>query len=236
MEGTYGVVVEVNCETDFVSKGDDFQNFAKSVANHIVKNKPATVEALLEQKWEGSDRSVKEISTELTLKCGEKVDIRRFETVELAGTGLVGNYNHGGKIGVLVEVTAPTADSTTEELAKDIAMHVAAADPKFLSAGDIDDEFKQREAAIYKAQLEEQGKPADMIDKIIQGKLNKLASEVCLLNQKFVKDPDTTVEKLIKSKGDGITVNRFVKLNLGEGIEKKEDNLADEVAKMTGKQ
>ena len=115
-------------------------------------------------------------------------------------------------------------------------MHIAAADPKFLAASDIDEDFKKREAAIYKAQLEEQGKPADMIEKIIMGKLNKLASEVCLLNQKFVKDPDTTVEKLMKSVGSNITITKFVKLNLGEGIEKKEDNLADEVAKMTGNQ
>lgn len=236
VEGNLGVVLEVNCETDFVSKGDDFQNFAKSVAAHILKNKPATIEELLGQTHAESGRTVQETSTELTLKCGEKVDIRRFNTVELSGTGLIGNYNHGGRIGVLVNVTAPAADATAEELAKDLAMHVAAADPKFLTAGDIDEEFKQREAAIYKAQLEEQGKPADMIDKIVQGKLGKLASEVCLLNQKFVKDPDTTIEKFIKSKGDGYAVTGFVKLNLGEGIEKKEDNLADEVAKMTGKQ
>ena len=236
VEGDFGVVVEVNCETDFVSKGDDFQNFAKAVASHIVTNKPADVAALLAQKFNGTDRTVSEAATELTLKCGEKIDLRRFETVKLAGSGVVGNYNHSGKIGVLVEVNAPESNEAIQELAKDLAMHVAAADPKFLNAGDIDEDFKIREAAIYKAQLEEQGKPADMIDKIIQGKLNKLASEVCLLNQKFVKDPDTSVEKLIASVNKDITVTSFIKLNLGEGIEKKEDNLADEVAKMTGKQ
>ena len=236
VEGNLGVVVEVNCETDFVSKGDDFQNFAKAVASHIVANKPANVATLLEQKFNATDRTVSEAATELTLKCGEKIDLRRFELVQLADTGVIGNYNHGGRIGVLVEVNASDASDAVVELSKDLAMHIAAADPKFLAASDIDEDFKKRGAAIYKAQLEEQGKPADMIEKIIMGKLNKLASEVCLLNQKFVKDPDTTVEKLMKSVGSNITITKFVKLNLGEGIEKKEDNLADEVAKMTGNQ
>jgi elongation factor Ts len=236
VEGNLGVVVEVNCETDFVSKGDDFQSFAKEIASHIVSNSPADVAELLTQKFNGSDRTVSEAATELTLKCGEKIDLRRFELVKLTGSGVVGNYNHGGKIGVLVELNAPEANDAVVELSKDLAMHVAAADPKFLTADDIDEAFKQREAAIYKAQLEEQGKPAEMIENIIKGKLNKLASEVCLLNQKFVKDPDTTVGKLIASIGSDLSVSKFVKLNLGEGIEKKEDNLADEVAKMTGKQ
>jgi elongation factor Ts len=115
-------------------------------------------------------------------------------------------------------------------------MHVAAASPKFLKADEIDEDYKQREAAIYKAQLLEEGKPENMIDKIIMGKLGKLAKEVCLLEQAFVKDPDMNIKKLIASVGSDIEVVAFHKLNLGEGIEKKEDNLADEVAKMTGKQ
>jgi elongation factor Ts len=119
-------------------------------------------------------------------------------------------------------------------------MHVAAAAPKFLNAGDIDEDFKNKEAEIYKAQLRDQGKPEEMLDKIVMGKLNKLASEVCLMEQKFVKDPDLAVKKLVentgKELGGDITVKAFHKINLGEGIEKKEDNLAEEVAKMTGKQ
>ena len=236
VEGNFGVVVEVNCETDFVSKGDDFQNFAKAIAAHVATNKPANVDDLLNQKFDGSERTVKEAATELTLKCGEKIDIRRFESISLSGTGIIGNYNHGGKIGVLVELETSENNDTNQELAKDLAMHVAAAAPKFLAASDIDEDFKNREAAIYKAQLKEQGKPENMIDKIVVGKLNKLASEVCLLDQKFVKDPDISISKLISSKGSDLKVNGFVKINLGEGIEKKEDNLADEVAKMTGKQ
>ncbi len=233
VEGTKAVVVEVNSETDFVSKGDDFQNFAKNVAAYALKNSPADINVL-------KDAKSGEVN-ELTLKCGEKIDIRRFETMEIAGEGLIGEYNHGGRIGVLVALQTTGAINTkaeVAELAKDLAMHVAAADPKFLGASDIDESFKKREADIYTAQLKEQGKPENMIGKIVEGKLNKLASDVCLLEQKFVKDPDVSVSKLVagvaKNVGGEIKVVGFKKLNLGEGIEKKEDNLADEVAKMTG--
>ena len=238
-EGTTGVILEVNCETDFVSKGDDFQGFAKTIAAHILKNKPANVNALLEQTLDGTSDTVAAATTGLTAKCGEKVDIRRFTLATLDSEGILGSYNHGGKIGVLVEL-ATGLGSKAEELAKDLSMHVAAAAPKFLNAGDIDEDFKNKEAEIYKAQLRDQGKPEEMLDKIVMGKLNKLASEVCLMEQKFVKDPDLAVKKLVenvaKDLGGDITVKGFHKVNLGEGIEKKEDNLAEEVAKMTGKQ
>ena len=226
-EGNLGVVVEVNCETDFVSKGDDFQNFAKSVAEYVLAEKPANIEALQEAKNASA--------TELTLKCGEKIDLRRFTVVE--SKGVLGNYNHGGRIGVLVDLETSATGAEVEELAKDLAMHVAAADPKFLSADEIDENFKNREAEIYTAQLKEEGKPENMIDKIVQGKLGKLAKEVCLLEQVFIKNPDFTVKKLVADVagkvGSEITVTGFTKFALGEGIEKKEDNLADEVAKMT---
>lgn len=227
VEGTRGVVIEVNCETDFVSKGDDFQNFAKEMANYVLTQKPANIDALKEAKQEAVN--------ELTLKCGEKIDLRRFEVVE--GNGLLGAYNHGGRIGVLVQLTTDTNNDATQEVVKDLAMHVAAANPMFLKADDIDEDYKKRESEIYAAQLAEEGKPADMIPKIVQGKINKLASEVCLLEQKFVKDPDLKISKWIEAKakeaGTEIGVNAFTKIVLGEGIEKKEDNLADEVAKMT---
>lgn len=239
VEGSTAVILEVNCETDFVSKGDDFQNFANAIAAHIVKNKPTDVASLLEQALDGTSDNVKAATTALTAKCGEKVDIRRFDLVELASEGVFGCYNHGGKIGVLVELATGLAGKA-DELAKDLSMHVAAAAPKFLDASGIDEEYKNKEAEIYKAQLRDQGKPENMLDKIVIGKLNKLASEVCLLEQKFVKDPDLTVKKLVentaKDLGGEITVKGFYKINLGEGIEKKEDNLAEEVAKMTGKQ
>lgn len=229
VEGNTGVIVEVNCETDFVSKGDDFKGFANEVANYILKEKPADIAALKSAKEE-------EVN-ELTLKIGEKIDIRRFETVQTEGA--LGSYNHGGRIGVLVDLKgADASNEKVSDLLKDLSMHVAAAAPKFLSADDIDETFKQKEAEIYAAQLKEEGKPENMIEKIVQGKLKKLSSEVCLLEQKFVKDPDMTVGKLVESVakevGADLTVAGFKVLNLGEGIEKKEDNLADEVAKMTG--
>lgn len=229
VEGNTGVIVEVNCETDFVSKGDDFQGFAASVANSILKDKPADITAL---------KTAKESDVnELTLKLGEKIDIRRFHT--MTTDGALGSYNHGGRIGVLVEVKgADASNATVAELLKDISMHVAAAAPKFLSASDIDENFKKKEAEIYAAQLKEEGKPENMIEKIVEGKLKKLSSEVCLLEQKFVKDPDTTVGKLVekvaKEVGQDLTLAGFSMLILGEGIEKKEDNLAEEVAKLSG--
>jgi elongation factor Ts len=228
VEGNTGVVVEVNCETDFVSKGDDFKAFADGIANYILKEKPADITAL---------KTAKESEVnELTLKIGEKIDIRRFAMT--TSTGALGSYNHSGRIGVLVNIEgSDSSNEKVQELLKDVAMHVAAASPKFLSADDIDETFKKKEAEIYAAQLKEEGKPENMIEKIVEGKLKKLSSEVCLLEQKFVKDPDMTIRKLVESVskevGSELKVVGFHKLILGEGIEKKEDNLAEEVAKMT---
>lgn len=239
VEGGLGVVLEVNCETDFVSKGDDFKSFAESVGQVVLKNRPADVTALLDAKL-ANGKTVKEGATELTLKCGEKVDVRRFQILEVSGEGTVAAYNHGGRIGVLVgaQTTNGVANKAeTTELLKDVCMHVAAASPQFMKGDDIDEGFKKREAEIYKAQLLEQGKPENMIDKILIGKMNKLASEVCLLEQKFVKDPDISIQQLLTQKakeiGGEVTLSTFIKINLGEGIEKKEDNLAEEVAKLT---
>jgi elongation factor Ts len=226
VEGNTGVIVEVNCETDFVSKGDDFKGFTKSIADYTLKNNTADITALKSEK----DAEV----NELTLKIGEKIDIRRFDRVSDASA--VGYYNHGGRISVIVGAKT-VGDASSEQfqtLMKDLAMHIAAADPKFISSDDIDEGFKKREAEIYAAQLKEEGKPENMIEKIVEGKLKKLASEVCLLEQKYIKNPDLTVKKLIEGVGADIAVTKFAKFNLGEGIEKKEDNLAEEVAKMTG--
>lgn len=239
VEGNVGVLVEVNCETDFVAKNDDFKTFVDNVANHLLTNDAKDLEELKSQKMNG--QTILERVQELTLKIGEKIDLRRFEKTRLEGEGAIGTYVHGGKIGVLVKVRAEDAAATKKpeftELVNDLCLHVAACDPKFMKGDEIDEDFKQREAKVYEAQLKEQGKPDNMIPNIIKGKLNKLASEVCLLDQKFVKDPDMSVAKLVeetgKKVGTTLTVNGFNKLNLGEGIEKKQDNLAEEVAKMT---
>ena len=239
VEGAVGALVEVNCETDFVAKNDDFKAFVNKVANHLVASSATTVEELKAEKL--GERTLEETIQELTLKIGEKIDVRRFVKRSVSGEGKVGSYIHGGKIGVLVEVTTDNADAAKsadfQELVNDLCLHVAASDPKFLTADQIDEDYKEREAKVYRAQLIEQGKPENMIDNIIKGKLNKLASEVCLMEQKFVKNPDLSVSALVKEvegkTGAKITVAGYDKVNLGEGIEKKEDNLAEEVAKMT---
>ena len=161
----------------------------------------------------------------------------------IAAEGTIHSYIHGGKIGVMVEINCETdfvaKNEDFQNFAHDVAMHIAAASPTFISADDIDEEFKNREAEIYTAQLKEQGKPETMIPKIVEGKIRKLATDVCLYEQKFVKNPDVTIKDLVNDLtlklGEKIAVRRFLKYTLGEGIEKKEDNLADEVAKMTGK-
>ena len=240
VEGNVGVVVEINCETDFVAKNDDFKKFVADIANFLITSKATDIESLKNEKMGNS--TVQESVQELTLKIGEKIDVRRFEKRTISGDGAVGSYVHGGKIGVLVEVACDNAAATKtpefQELLNDLCLHTAAASPRFLSADEIDEDFKKREAEVYEAQLKEQGKPENMIPNIIKGKMNKLASEVCLLNQKFVKDPDLSIAKLVEgvaSKiGAKLEVKGFTKLDLGEGIEKKkEDNLADEVAKLT---
>ncbi len=160
----------------------------------------------------------------------------------VAAEGIVGSYIHGGRIGVMVEVNCETdfvaKGDDFKKFVKDVAMHIAAADPKFLKSTDINEDFKLKEVEIYTAQLKEQGKPEKMIPKIVEGKLKKLAQEVCLYEQKFVKDTEKTISDIVNDItlkiGEKIAIRRFVKYNLGEGIEKRSDNLAEEVAKMTG--
>lgn len=162
----------------------------------------------------------------------------------VAAEGIVGSYVHGGRIGVLVEVNCETdfvaKNADFQEFVKDVSMHIAASDTRFIRAEEMDQTFIDKEREIYIGQLREQGKPDNMIDKIVEGKIKKLSQEVCLYQQKFIKNPDITVEGLVNELtlkiGEKISVRRFEKFTLGEGIEKRSDSLADEVAKMTGKQ
>ena len=240
VKGKIGSVVEVNCETDFVGKNDDFINFTNTCANLAAEGSINTVEALLATKTP-SGLTVKDMISELTIKIGEKIDVRRVGVLKLEANGMIGSYVHSGKIGVLVKVETDkdvNSNETFKELVKDLCMQIAAANPQFLNGTQIDETFKAKEAEIYAAQLKEQGKPDAMIPKIVEGKLAKLASEVCLYEQSFVKDPDQTISKLIeataKTIGASVKVTAFTKFNLGEGIQKKEDDFAAEVAKMTG--
>ena len=239
VKGKTASVVEVNIETDFAAKNEDFIKFANTAANAAIENNVNTVPALLASK--GTTGTVQDMISELTIKIGEKIDVRRLELMKLEGNGMIGSYVHSGKSGVLCKVETDkdvNSNETFKEMVKDLCMQIAAANPSFLNASQIDENFKAREAEIYATQLKEQGKPEAMIPNIVKGKLAKLASEVCLYEQSFVKDPDITVTNLIdktaKEVGASIKVTTFAKFNLGEGIQKVEDNFAAEVAKMTG--
>ena len=220
-DGKTGAIVEVNCETDFVGKNENFQALAKSIAELIVKTNPADVDALLASEMDG--KTVKDVVTEAIAKIGENISVRRFVRYESA-EGKVYSYIHGGgKIGVLVDMKGGDA-----ELGKDIAMQVAAANPQFLNRNEVPDSELEHEKDILTEQARNEGKPENIIAKMVMGRINKYYKEVCLVDQEFIRDGDLTISKLLKSKNADVA--RFARFQLGEGIEKKQENFADEVA------
>ena len=223
-DGKIGVAVEVNAETDFVAKNEEFRNFVKDVAKQVAKQNPADVEALLEQKSIAEpDKTVREVLTNKIATIGENMSIRRFARFET--NNLLESYIHGdGKIAVLVEM-----ENGTNELAKDVCMQIAAARPEYLDRESVPADRLAKEMEILKAQAMNEGKPAEIAEKIVQGRIGKFYSEICLVEQEFVKDPDVKVGKLVESKGAKIV--RFVRFEKGEGLEKREENFAEEVAK-----
>lgn len=214
-------IVEVNCETDFVAKGDEFQTFANEIAQIILNKGFTTVEALAEEKM-ASGKTIDETRRALVAKIGENMQIRRVELVETS-SGEIGSYQHGEKIGVVVAM-----DNGNEALIRDIAMHVAATKPQAISSTEVDPAVLQKERDILTEQAKESGKPMEIIEKMIEGRIRKFLEEITLLGQPFVKDPDQTVEKLLKAQN--AMVSRFIRLEVGEGIEKEVLNFADEVA------
>ena len=216
------VMVEINCETDFVAKGDAFQAFAKEVGEVALDKMPADIDALLALTLPSTGETITDSTRALIAKIGENINVRRYEGMSSAN-GIVAGYLHGTRIGVLVE-----QEGGSQELARDIAMHVAASRPECVSEEQVDPALIQKEREIFAAQSAESGKPADIIAKMVDGRIKKFLKEVTLLGQPFVKDPDTTVEKLLKDKG--AKVLRFSRLAVGEGIEKKVENFAEEVA------
>jgi elongation factor Ts len=216
--GKTAVMVEVNSETDFVAKDGSFMAFANAVANNALNAAPADVDALMATNI--GDQSVEEARQALISKIGENIQVRRF--VRVSTKGSLGAYVHGGKIGVLVDISGGD-----EELARDLAMHVAALNPEYVSADDVPADVMASEKDILIAQAESSGKPPEIIEKMVVGRLRKHLSGITLLGQPFVKDGDITVAKLLEQKS--ASVNGFDRLAVGEGIEKKEENFADEV-------
>ena len=223
-DGKVGTVVEVNAETDFVAKNEEFKSFVADIAKQVAEKNPATVEELLEQTSIAEpDKKVSEVLTNKIATIGENMSIRRFERFETAN--LVESYIHGdGKIAVLVEM-----ENAAQELAKDICMQIAAAKPEYLDREAVPAERVEKEMEILKVQAMNEGKPAEIAEKIVTGRIGKFYGEICLIEQEFVKDPDVKVGKLVESKGAKIV--RFARFEKGEGIEKKEENFAEEVAK-----
>jgi len=219
-----GSVVEVNSETDFVAKNEEFQKFVSCIAKQIVVNNPATVDELLAQKSiQDETKTVQEVLTDKIATIGENISIRRFARYE--SNGLIEKYIHGdGKIGVLVEM-----ENANSDLAKDICMQIAAAKPEFLDRNSVPEERVNKEMEILKVQAMNEGKPAEIAEKIVQGRIGKFYSEICLVDQVFVKDPDKKISNLLKE--NNAKVIRFERFEKGEGIEKKEENFAEEVMK-----
>jgi len=216
-----GVMVEINCETDFVAKGDAFQDFAKELGDLALAKMPADIDGLLALTLPSTGETVAESSRALIAKIGENINVRRYTGFSSAN-GIVAAYLHGTRIGVLVEM-----EGGSQELARDIAMHVAASRPECVSEEQVPSELIEKEREIFSAQAAESGKPADIVAKMVEGRIKKYLKEVTLVGQPFVKDPDTTVEKLLKD--NGAKVVRFSRLEVGEGIEKKVENFAEEV-------
>ncbi len=217
--GKHGVVAEINCETDFVAKDANFVNFSDAVANRILADKPASVEELYTMPLNGNV-NVLDTQKALVAKIGENITVRRFHL--LSANGVLLSYSHGGRIGVVVDL-----QGGDEELGKDLAMHIAASRPICVSEEQVSADVIAKEKEIYTAQAQDSGKPADIIEKMVLGRVKKFLKEVTLLGQPFVKNPDITVEQLLKDKK--AKVHSFVRLEVGEGIEKKQGNFAEEV-------
>jgi elongation factor Ts len=215
-------MVEVNCETDFVAKDANFTSFAEAVAERALESKVRDVESLLaEPLHAGEDTTINEAREALIAKIGENMNVRRFERLE-AENGLLATYRHGVRIGVLVEI-----ENGDAALGKDIAMHIAASNPVCVAESEVPQELLEKEREIFKAQAAESGKPENIVEKIVEGRVRKYLSEITLVGQAFVKDPDTTVGDLLKKAGARVT--RFRRYEVGEGIEKKAENFAEEV-------
>ena len=239
-DGTIGAIAEVNCETDFVAKTDNFIAFANKVAKQVALANPADVDALMAQAFvDDSSKTISDLVSDATVAIGEKISIRRFSRYET--TGVVSTYIHlGGKVGVMVEVAADAAGRGNEAVktfAHDLALQIAAAKPEAVRREEVDASKLEKEKEILRAQALNEGKPEKIVDRMVEGRIEKYYKEVCLLEQPFVKDPDKNIKNLMgeiaKAAGAELDVVKFSRFERGEGIEKRKDDLAAEIAAMT---
>ncbi|MFC4409188.1 translation elongation factor Ts [Chungangia koreensis] len=222
-EGNEAIILEVNAETDFVAKNEAFQTLVNELAEHLLATKPATVEEALETNMPNGSKVADHISNAIS-KIGEKITLRRFEIMTKTDSDAFGPYLHmGGRIGVLVLLTG----SSDEAAAKDVAMHIAAMNPKYISRDEVSEEEVEHERKVLTEQALNEGKPENIVAKMVEGRLGKYFEDICLLDQTFVKNSDQKVRDYVKSTGG--TVAQFVRYAVGEGIEKRQDNFAEEV-------
>jgi len=232
-DGKTAAIIEVNSETDFVAKNQEFIDFVDSLAKLVMENDVKSKDEFMDMPFEGS--TVQEVLKSKIAKIGENMNIRRFEKFCEADTVYKGYIHSNGTIGVIVGIKTEASGEETEEAGKDVAMQVASMNPRFLDGNDVDPEFIAEEKKILTQQVLNEGKKPEMVDRIVEGKLKKELKEYCLLEQKFVKDSEVTVKQYIentaKAKGKEMEVTSFVRFEVGEGIEKKEEDFAEEVAK-----
>ena len=221
-----GLVVEINSETDFVAKNENFQDLVTNMSKHIMESDKTEVDSLLEEKWyDNKDKDVSTVLKEAIANIGENINLRRFE--KYSTDGFLHGYVHmNGKIGVLVDFAGEASEENIKK-ANNIAMHIAASAPEYISSDEISDEVIEKEKKIYKEQMLNQGKPEHIIDNIVEGKMNKYYTQICLVNQEYVKDTDITVGELLEEAD--LEVNRFERYELGEGIETEEEDFVSEV-------
>ncbi|NBJ68367.1 MULTISPECIES: translation elongation factor Ts [Clostridia] len=223
-DGNTAVLLEVNCETDFVTKNDQFKDLLSELATHLLAQKPETVEEALQQTMEATGETVENHIKAAVAKIGEKLSLRRFTIFTKSDNDTFGEYLHmGGRIGVLTLLEG----TTDQETAKDVAMHIAAVNPRYISREDVAEAEVNHEREVLKAQALNEGKPEKIVEKMVEGRLGKFFEEICLLEQSFVKDPDKKVKQFVADKG--ASVKAFVRYEVGEGMEKREENFADEV-------
>ena len=223
INGNEAAIVEINSETDFVARNEGFQNLVKEIANQVLATKAESVEALMETKFEDG-KTVDEKMKEAISTIGEKLSIRRFAVRTKSDNDAFGAYLHmGGRIGVLTVIEG----TNDEAAAKDVAMHIAAINPKYVSSDQVSEDEINHEREVLKQQALNEGKPENIVEKMVEGRLRKYLQEICAVDQNFVKNPDETVEAFLKSKGGKLV--DFVRYEVGEGMEKREENFADEV-------